>query len=73
MVKKPQRVYSSPIWNSTHWEWMSLVREHKARVLKNGENPIDYPNEAVAFETRNFGWILSKPNDDGKRRILVQY
>lgn len=72
MVKQPQRVFGSPTTNSVYHIWLDMCREHNARRLKNGENPQDYPNEAIAFETLNFGWILSKPIN-GIRRILVQY
>jgi hypothetical protein len=73
MVKQPQRVYSTPATNSVHHEWMSMVRDHNARILKNGESPQDYPTEPVAYETLNFGWILSRPDPSGHRHVLVQF
>jgi hypothetical protein len=36
-------------------------------------NPEDYPNQAVAYETLNFGWVLSRPDIEGHRHIMVQF
>lgn len=76
-VKSPRRVYSNPKtfveFPDILAQWKAHVKEHKARVLRNGENPSDYPTRAVAYETANFGWILSRPDIDGKRHILVQF
>jgi hypothetical protein len=70
-MRKPRRVYATDKGTPEHREWLSLIKKHNAVVLKNGENPADYPNDAVAFESPNFGWILSKPNEG--RRILVKF
>lgn len=76
-MKKPQRVFSTEEqrrrWPNIEWEWQAHIREHNAITLKNGENPSDYPNNPVAYETLNFGWILSRPGTNGKRHILVQF
>ena len=69
----PRRVYGSHETNSVYGEWLRMCTEHNARVLRNGENPTDYPTEPVAFETLNFGWILSKPDGLGNRQVLVQF
>lgn len=67
-MNKPQRVYST----KQDPFWAGKIKEHNAVVLKNGENPSDYPDRAVAFETQNFGWIMSAPHQ-GARRIVLQY
>jgi hypothetical protein len=67
-MNKPRRVYSDGKYDPF---WANKIKEYNAVVLKNGENPSDYPDRAVAFETRNFGWIMSAPQ--GLRRILLQY
>ena len=71
-MKKPRRIYGSPKNNSVYHIWLNMIKQHKAVQLKNGESPSDYPDNAVAFETLNFGWILSIPIH-GKRSVLVQY
>lgn len=73
-TKKPQRQYAKATsYDFTLATWARMCRDYNAHILKNGESPSDFPNEAVAFETRNFGWILSKPDKDGYRRISVQW
>jgi hypothetical protein len=71
-MKQPQRVFSKPENRASHIEneWRRLVTKYDAVVLKDGENPSDYPTKAVAYETKNFGWIFSKPNEQGKRKFL---
>ena len=71
MPKLPKRRYRTPETNSVHETWMNMVRQHNAVLLRDGENPEDYPEKAVAYETLNFGWILSAPH--GQRKVLVQY
>jgi hypothetical protein len=71
MIKRPQRVYNT--FSPNHPQWEALIQSHSARTLQNGESPQDFPNEAVAYETLNFGWILSRPDIHGKRAILVQF
>jgi hypothetical protein len=66
-MKKPQRRFSS-----RQGQWLSMVREHNAILLRDGENPSDYPDKPVAFETPNFGFILSAPIQ-GSRRVLVKF
>jgi len=56
-----------------HAMWLAHIANHNAVVLKDGENPEDYPTRAVAYETPNFGWVLSAPDIDGKRHIMVQF
>lgn len=72
MTKLPRRVYGSAKTNSVYHIWLRMIHEYNAVQLKNGENPQDYPSEPVAFETLNFGWILSTPVN-GVRKVLVQY
>ena len=72
MTKQPKRVYGSPETNTVYHEWLALVAQHGAILLKDGENPSDYPNDPVAYETLNLGWILSKPIG-GTRKVLVQF
>ena len=71
--RTPRRVYGTPETNSVYHLWLALISDHNARRLQDGENPADYPDEPVAYETRNFGWILSKPDHLGKRVVLVKY
>lgn len=71
-MKHPQRVFGSKETNTMYGEWLSLCKRHNARRLQNGESPTDYPLEPVAYETLNFGWILSKPDLKGQRSIIVQ-
>jgi hypothetical protein len=68
-----KRVYGSTETNSVYNQWLRMINNHKAVQLKDGENPSDYPDSPVAYETLNFGWILSKPNIYGKRSVLVQF
>jgi hypothetical protein len=76
-MKQPQRVYSTPEsrnqWPNIEAQWQAMIRAHHARVLKDGENPSDFPTEPVAFETLNFGWVLSAPDIHGKRHTLEQF
>lgn len=76
-MKLPRRVYATPESRNKHPEvwafWQSQINKHSARVLANGENPEDYPQQAVAFETLNFGWIMSLPNSEGVRTILLKW
>jgi hypothetical protein len=64
-VKTPRRVYSNYRWGTERIQFPNLV------VLKNGESPADYPDSPVAFETRDFGWVLSI-SENGTRKILKQ-
>lgn len=52
----------------TFHEW---ARRHNARVVKR-EDVHKYPTERVAFETRNFGWVLSEQDETGHRRIVAR-
>lgn len=72
-MKKPQRIYGSRKTNSVYGIWLDMIQKHTAIRLSNGQSPSDFPNNPVAFETLNFGWILSAPDVDGKRRVLVQF
>jgi hypothetical protein len=74
-MKQPQRVFSKPGNRASDIEneWRRLVTKYDAVVLKDGENPTDYPTREVAYETETFGWILSKPNEEGKRRVLEKF
>lgn len=71
-MKQPQRVYGSPKTNSVFHIWLSKCKHANAQVLKNGENPSDYPDKAVAFETLNFGWIWSAPIA-GQRHLIEKF
>jgi hypothetical protein len=53
-------------------QWKKLIKTYGAIVV-NQREARRYPNRAIAFETANFGWILSKHNAEGKRRILAQF
>lgn len=43
-----------------------------ARVINKLEDAKKYPTEMVAYETRNFGWIFSACDENGKRRIIAK-
>lgn len=57
--------------------WKRLVKEHNAVLLT--DRPLieaskrSDPTRPIAFETLNFGWILSAKDENGFRRILVKY
>lgn len=53
--------------------WRTQLQRFKAREIKSHQIHL-YPNESVAFETQNFGWILSaQDSETGKRKILLQF
>lgn len=53
----------------TFAEW---ARRYNARVIKKLAEAKEYPNEPVAFETRNFGWIFSACDENGARRLVAK-
>jgi hypothetical protein len=53
--------------------WMNQIKKHKAVLIPKGEPASNYPDKPIAFETMNFGWILSEIKEDGKRQVLLKY
>lgn len=57
--------------------WNKLIKQHNAVLLT--ERPLTEackrsdPARPIAFETLNFGWILSAKDENGFRHILVKY
>jgi hypothetical protein len=48
------------------------VREHNALRINKLADALKHPTTAVWFETRDFGWILSRTNERGIRKILLK-
>ncbi len=53
--------------------WKGAIRQHNAVIVKKLEDAEKYPDRVVAFESRNFGWILSAKKESGFRTILLKY
>jgi hypothetical protein len=53
-------------------QWQELVTFHNAVTCKIDEIS-NHPNNAVAVEGANFGYIISKPDESGKRRFLARF
>ena len=53
--------------------WSRLIAKHNAIVIKSFAEGKKYPDRAIAFETRNFGWIWSARDEHGSRHILEKY
>ena len=52
--------------------WQAEIKKHNALEVK-AKDMGNWPRDrAVAFETSNFGWILSAKDAEGKRKILLQ-
>ncbi len=62
-----------PVGGSQDPYWHRLVVKHKARHIAALADAKLYPTEAVWFETKNFGWILSARDERGVRRVLEKY
>ena len=63
-----------PIGKPTNAFWRDQLTRHNALSVKTLDQVRTAPpDRAVAFETSNFGWILSPKGDNGKRRVLLQY
>jgi hypothetical protein len=53
--------------------WKEQILKHQAVEVDHKDisnAPID---KAIAFETRNFGWILSAKSETGYRKILLKF
>lgn len=46
--------------------------KYDARVINKLEEAKKYPDEKIAYETRNFGWIFSACDKEGKRKIIAK-
>lgn len=53
--------------------WLNQIKKHDAVYITALKAAPRFPDRAVAFETRNFGWILSARNAAGHRTILLKY
>lgn len=58
---------------STDAWWLTQIAAHDAIVIDSLTLAGRYPDRAIAFETRNFGWILSARDKRGVRHILLKY
>lgn len=54
--------------------WLAQIAKHNAIFVRRISEAARYPDRAIAFETENFGWILSaQQGPNNTRTVLLKY